>query len=336
MNPQYAWWTKALEIGGGRKLSREQQQALGITSEPQAGFYRKRNKGGQDTPVAIWHLPGGLVATAGDDPVNPNDIWTWCCQWPVTEQVWRDVAENGKAWPDDAPSVPKEHNQSSDPHEALTIEFAGEKELAESFLKTPVTTQEQADQAAVWSKRLAGIAKKATDLHKVEKQPHLDGGRNVDDKWRDLKEGPDALSKQLKRHMDAFLLEQDRLEQERQRKAREEFARIQREAEQAALRAMPDDDEAAEAAKADADWLAKQAAAAAREAEARNSSAGRTGAKVSLRTFYIAEITDFDALLASVKDRIEVRDLVQSLANRAAKSGVDLPGMKIVEERRAA
>lgn len=333
MNPEYAWWAKALEIGGGRQLTREQQQTLGITAEPQAGFYRKRNEAGQDIPVAIWLMPGGIVATVGDGiPVNPNDIWTWCCQWPVSEQVCRDVAENGKPWPDDPPALPKASNLPSDPHEALTVEFAGEREMAEAFLKTPITTQEQADKAAVWSKRIAAIAKKATDLHKVEKQPALDAGRAVDDKWRALKDEPDTLSKRLKRHLDDFLREQQRLEFERQRRAREEADRIRREAEEVARAAAPDD----EAAKAEADRLQQQAADADREAEARNASAGRTGAKVALRTFVSAEITDYDALVMALKDRAEVRDVVQSLANRAAKSGIDLPGMKIIEEKRAA
>ncbi|WP_395451161.1 hypothetical protein ACHMW7_16040 [Aminobacter sp. UC22_36] len=351
MNAQYAWWTKALEIGGGRRLSREQQQALGITTEPQAGFYRKRNKDGQDTPVAIWHVPGSIVATAGDNPVNAVDVWTWCCQWPVSEQVWRDVAESGNAWPDDAPSVPKEHNQSSDPHEALTIEFAGEKELAESFLETPITTQEQADKAAVWSKRLAGIAKKAVDLHKVEKQPSLDEGRRIDDKWRDVREGADGLSKKLKRHMDDFLREQDRLEQERQRKAREEAARIQREADDARLAA-----ERAAVAKvaegisdamaikehndriAEADRLSREAADAARDAEARNANAGRTGARVALRTFVSARVTDYHAAAKALLDanHRDLKDAIDQLANRAVKAGIELAGVERVEEKRAA
>ncbi|MBP2462079.1 MULTISPECIES: hypothetical protein [unclassified Rhizobium] len=77
-------------------------------------------------------------------------------------------------------------------------------------------------------------------------------------------------------------------------------------------------------------------AAAAKETQARNASAGRTGAKVSLRTFVFAEITDFDALLLALKDRAEIREVVETLANRAARSGVELAGMAIKSEQRAA
>src|SRR5690606_23805235 len=104
-------------------------------------------------------------------------------------------------------------------------------------------------------------------------------------------------------------------------------------ADEAARAAAKSGDE--EAAK-EAERKAEAAAAADREAAARNAAAGRTGAKVALRTFTSAEVTDFDALLMALKDRPEIKEIVQTLANRAAKSGVELPGMKITEERRAA
>jgi hypothetical protein len=227
----------------------------------------------------------------------------------------------------------------------LVHEFASEKEQAEAFMKKPITTQAEADRAAIWSKRLATIAKKATDLHKVAKQPHLDAGREVDNKWRELKEEPDAISKKLKRHMDAFLQEEARKERERQVAARAEADRIQREADAARVAAEKaaaknDNDAAAVAAHnnaiADAERLAQQAAQAERDAQARNASAGRTGAKVSLRTFVFAEITDFDKLLMALKDRAEIRELVETLANRAARGGFELAGMAIRSEQRAA
>lgn len=343
MSDQYAWYFKALEVGGGRQLSREQQQALGVTHEPQSGFYRKRNKNGPDVPVAIWTGDMDLVAVSGDDALDPVDIWTWCCRWPITEASYRDVAENGKAWPDDAPVADGGigHNQPDDPHEALKVEFAGEQELAEQFLKTPITTQEQADRAAVWSKKLATIAKKATDLHKVDKQPHLDAGRAVDDKWRGLKEEPDALSKRLKRHMDAYLLEQQRIERERQEVARREEERLRREAEEVARKAAEDEQQSEHAravAKAEVDQLRREAEEKAKEAEARNAAAGRTGAKVALRTFVSAHVTDYHAAAKALLDanHRELKETIDQLANRAIRAGVSLNGVERVEEQRAA
>lgn len=330
----YAWYFKALEMAGDcGELSREQLKALGISEgDPQPGFYRKRaHKDGPFVPVAIWSGAEGLVALANGEIADPMAVWTFCARNPIKEDTYHAVL-SGQAWRDEPPAI-GHNSQSDDPHEQLTAEYQGEAETAATFLKTPITTQEQADRAAVWSKRLATIAKKATDLHKVEKQPSLDEGRRVDDRWRDLKDGAAELSKRLKRHMDAFLQEQDRLEQERQRKARDEADRIRREAEAAAFKAAQADNDTG---REEADRLAKQAADAEREAEARNSSAGRTGAKVALRTFVSARVVDYDKAHAALKNHPEMKALVETLANRAVKAGVDLDGVERFEEKRAA
>ncbi|WP_261338662.1 hypothetical protein [Rhizobium leguminosarum] len=333
------WWSKALAN------PREIGKSLPVhDGDAQQGYYRTRFKDKPWEPVAIWFEDGKWLAMRGEHQVDASDIWNFACRNPITYEAYTKAIE-GAGW-DDEPEAPAiGHNLPSDPFEALQVEFAAEREQAEAFMKKPITTQAEADRAAIWSKRLSTIAKKATDLHKVEKQPHLDAGRNVDNKWRELKEEPDAISKKLKRHMDAFLQEEARKERERQAAARLEADRIQREADAARVAAekaaaINDNDAAAIAAQnnaiAEAERLAQQAAAAEREAQARNASAGRTGAKVSLRTFVFAEITDFDALLMALKDRPEIKEVVDTLANRAARSGVELAGMAIRSEQRAA
>lgn len=324
VHPDYAYWTNALAGD------------LGSVSDghPQAGFYRRRlHKDGPFVPVAIWrNAEGNVVALADDKLVDASDIWTWVCDKPITEAEYRKVCA-GEGWSDEPRAATVPSNMPADPFEALKIEFAAEQEVAAELLAKPVSEKNHADQIAVLTKRLSAIKNRATDLHKVAKQPSLDEGRAVDSKWRDLKEEPDVLGKKLKRHLDAYLLEQQRQEQERQRAAREEADRIRREA----------DAKAAEAAKAgnaeaaaEAERLQQEAAAKDRESETRNASAGRTGAKVSLRNYTVATITDFDALLMALKDRPEIRELVETLANRAARSGVELPGMTITQEQRAA
>lgn len=339
----YAFWIKALEIGAGRRLTKDEARTLNITTEPQPGFYRKRNKDGSDFPVAIWENGGDMVAVSGGRQCDADGIWTWCCDWPISEQTYRDVAENGQAWPDEPPAAEAVigHNQPTDPLDALRMEFEGEKELAEKFLASPIDSQDKADQAAVWSKRLASITKRATDLHRVEKQPHLDAGRAVDDKWRALKEEPDAMSKRLKRHLDAYLLEQQRKERERQEAARREEERLRREAEELARKVAASDQQSEaerRAAKEEAERLQRGAEAKAKEAEERNASAGRTGAKVALRTFVSARVTDYEAaakaLLAA--NHREFKETIDQLANRAVRAGVTLAGVERVEEQRAA
>jgi len=343
MPNEWAYWQKALEVGNGRRLTKDEARALNITTEPQTGFYRKRNKTGSDIPVAIWNGEQGIVALAADSPVDPHDIWTWCCDWPISEETYRAVAENGQAWADEPPVANANigHNLPDDPHAALTLEFEAERELAEKFLSRAIENQDDADKAAVWAKKIAAIAKKATDHHKVEKQPHLDAGRAVDDKWRPLKEEPDALSKRLKRHLDTYLLTQQRKERERQEAARREEERLRREAEEAARKAAASDQQSEaerNAAKEEAERLQREAEAKAKEAEARNASAGRTGAKVALRTFVSARVTDYEAAaIALLKmNHADLKSTIDQLANRAIRAGVELAGVEKVEEQRAA
>lgn len=337
----YAYWNKALALGCGRQLTREQSRSLNITTEPKCGFYRKRNKDGADIPVAIWVEDSGFVAKAGERMVDPDEVWTWVCSWPISHETYEAIM-NGGAWSDDAPvaeAVPG-HNLPDDPHEAAKFEFEGEKEIAEAFLKTPITTQQQADQAAVWSKKLSDLFNKVDRMFRAKKDPIVQAGKEVDEefRWRqEIKE----LATALKRHQDAFLREQERLELERQRKAREEELRLQREAEEKARRAAEEANKASaeEAARLqrEAEEAAAAVAAKAREAEAQRVSAGRTGAKVSLRTYYIAKITDYDKLVLSLKDTPEVREAVEKVAGSIARSKGPVPaGMERVEERRAA
>jgi hypothetical protein len=326
VHPDYAYWHNAL------------QGTLGPIHDghPQCGFYRRRlHREGPFVPVAIWRAAeGNIVALVGDKPADAVDIWTWVCDKPITEDQYRRVRAGG-AWDDEppAPASQKMANMPSDPFEALTIEWASEKEIGDEILAKPITTQQQANQAAVFSKRIAQIAKKATDHHKVDKQPHLDAGRAVDEKWRGLKDEPADLSRRIKRHMDDFLREEARKERERQEAARREEERLRREAEDAAAAALqsgtPD-------AAAEAERLEQEAAAKAKEAEARNASAGRTGARVSLRTFVSARVVDYEKALLALKDHPEMKALVETLANRAIRAGVPLDGVERHEEQKAA
>lgn len=350
-NDVYKFWYEALKnpemIGQANGLEVHE-------SHPQSGFYRMRGNEDQDMlPVAIWEHEGQMVAKVGNHMRNADDVWSWCCRHPVTHEDYKIVLAGG-LWPDSPPKkvtpkveVEKEeapkaatigHNLPDDPHEALTLEFQGELEIAKELLANPVKDQHAADKIANFSKRVSALAKKATEHFNLEKRPLIDASRACDDKWRDLREDTDKLVKQLKKHIEAFLLEERRKEQERQRKAAEEAAKARAEAEAAQRKAAEEaeaGDEPDEAAAEEAARLEAEAKALEKEARERKVSSGRTGAKVSIREVKVAKITDFDALLIALKDREEIKDLVQSLATRAARSGVELPGMKIEIEEKA-
>lgn len=335
----WRWWQEALahpELIGGVALRIHE-------AEPQQGYYRVRMKGGEWEPVAIFFVEGTETLAAyrnGKEVKDINSLWTWCCRNPIGYDAY-EAAVAGGGFVDEPKAAPGIGDNSgiADPVEALRIEFLGEKEMADQFLKKPVTTQADADKAAIWAKKLSDIAKRADEFHSIEKRPHLDAGKAVDDKWRSLKDDPKALSTSLKRHIDDFAREQRRAEELRVQKAREAEELLRRQAAEAAAKANASDQQSDDERQKSADAakrLQAEADAAAKETEARNFQAGRTGAKVSMRTFIDAVITDYDALVGALKGRDEVKELIQSLANRAAKAGVELAGMKIRKEERVA
>lgn len=332
----WAWYFAALKNPG------EIGKSIPLHHEPHQGYFRTRRKGGQWEAVAIFYPEGSneLVAYRSGREVPADEVWTYCATNPITYEQYQAALE-GKGFEDEPPAPAIGDNSGdADPFEQLRIEYLGEKELAEEFMKQPVTTQAQADKVAIWAKRLTAIKTKAEGFHKVEKQPHLDAGRAVDDKWRDLKTEPDDLAKRLKAHIKPFLQEQIRQEEERQRKAREaEIAR--RQAEEAELHAKIKAAQEAEARDQEQiDALIKEAEQKAQqppvEVEARKVNAGRTGARVSMRVEKIGVVTDYAKAAAALvamrhKDLIAV---VDQLAQRAAKAGMPFDGMEIREEEK--
>lgn len=350
MTDTHRYWREAL--AHPHKIGKE--LAI-VEAQPECGYYRMRNQdGGSDIPCAIWLEGDRLVALRGSREADPYPLWTWIARSPVSYEDYTQARETGR-WSDDPPVIRHEHknlnphpvaervitkedNLPTDPVERMKLQLEGEKEQAAIFLKQPITTQEQANQAATWSKRISALYKEADDAFKDEKKPILAAAKACDDKWRWRGEAQDLATK-LKRHLDPWLLKQKREEEERQAKARAEAERVRKEAEEKARAAELEaarSSEDAERAKREAEEAAEAAAAAEREAEARRTAAGRTGATVSLRTYVSARITDYDAALKALKDDPEIRALVQKLANRAIKDGHALPGVERVTEQRAA
>lgn len=245
--------------------------------------------------------------------------------------------------PKAAPGI-GDNSGEADPFDMLKIELAGEIEQVADFLKSPVTTQAAADRLGIWSKRLSDIAKRGDTMRVAEKEPHLTASRDVDAKFRPaIDDAKDWMAK-AKKATEAFLIAKKREEEARARAAAAEAERLRREAEEVARAAqkaeaeraaageVEDETEAAkrkDAEEASRVELIRQAQEAERAAEVRNSTAGRTGARVALRTEKRAKIVDFDACLAALKNRAEIQEIVQSLANRAVKSGFDLPGVEV-------
>lgn len=327
----WAWWQAAIanpaEIGKSLPVH---------DGDPQQGFYRvKSSRDGKWLPVAIWYQDGEWIALRNGAEVRADEIWTWVCRNPISDAAY-EKALAGNGWNDEPPTPARGmgDNLPDDPCERLKVELEGEKEGVAEFLKKPISSQSEADKSAVWAKRLSELFNSADKHFRAEKDPIVKAGKDMDEKWR-WREEAKALSTQLKRHMDDYLREQQRIEQERQRKARDEAERIRRAAEEAAISARQSENEYEQAK---ADRLAREAAAAEKDAEGHNAAAGRTGAKVSLRTFVSAKVTDYQAAATALVDmqHKEFLEFINQLANRAVRADRTLPGVERVEEQRAA
>lgn len=323
-------WRDALEnprkIGTGKLVIHP--------GEPWTGFFRVRRKGGNWEPVQFWQDDLGLwYATRSGAPVDPDrisDLFEWAVREPISAEAF-DRAMAGDGWadePEPAAAGIGHNSDSDDPFDALNIEWLGEKEQVEAFLKTPITSKDEATRAAVWSKRCHDIAKRADRLHGEEKAPHIVKAKRVDAKWEELRDQPNGYKVLLKRHLDKWLLEQQRIERERVAAANAEAERLRQEAAEAAARASTPEEQAEAGARVAAAMEAKQ------DAEYQKPRAGRKSQTVSLREYRSAKITDFDAFLAAVKDHDEIKQAAQTLADRLARAKVPMVGMEIITEQR--
>lgn len=333
---RWSWWRQALK----------DETTIGKTlpihpGEYELGYYRTRSKGGQWEPVAIYpddESRGDLGFRNGKPVTDLANLFSWSCRNPISYEAYVKALDGG-GFEDEPPAPIGDNSGDVDPFEALRIEYLGEKEQAEEFMKSAVTTQAQADKVAIWSKRLADIAKRADANRVAEKEPHLKASRVVDDKWRDLKEEPDTLSKRLKAHIKPYLQEQIRAEEERQRKALE-AEHAKRAAEQAERHAAIQAAQAAE--NRDQDHINalikehEQVAQRPIEVEARKVNAGRTGARVGIRVEKVGHVVDYQkaaAALVAMRHK-DILAVIDQLAQRAAKAGIPFDGMEVREEEK--
>ncbi|WP_306049283.1 hypothetical protein [Oceaniradius stylonematis] len=316
----WAWWQAALQdpngIGRGSLTISE--------AHPEQGYYRTRDKGGDWEPVAIFYPEGSRELVAyrnGREVAEIERLWTFCCRHPITYDAYQRAID-GRGWADEPPKPTIGDNSGDeDPFEAIRVEMMGEVEQAREFIKQPITTKEAADKVGIWTTRVRKLGSRADDQRKVEKQPHLDAGRAVDDRWRELTDLAKEVTADLKDALKPYLQEQRRQEQERAREAAEEAERKRQEA----MRAENDEarEKALEAAKE-----------AEESAKPMNAQAGRTGAKVSIRVQKVGIVTDYQKAATALADmkHPDMIKLIDQLANRAAKNAMPFDGMEIKEQ----
>lgn len=302
----YAFWNGWLSTGTKPEPS---------TTHVPLGFFRQRD----GVPLAIWECaPGEIVVLGGTARkswrMTPDKIAERLEYGgfgaAVTEEAYRAAFEAGE-WAD-AESAIRGDNAEPQGVEGMLAEITQIGERALPLLKTPITTKEAADTAANLRDKLLKISKTAEEERKAEKQPHMDAAKAVDEKWapaRDrAKDGADKLRDAVGHYL-----------REEEKKARIEAERIAKEKAAEAAKNAPDEPPPAVVIEAPAPVRV-----------------GQSGARTGLRTVKSAEITDYRKLLDHFAEHADVRGAIDKLANAAARAGIEVPGMKIIEERKAA
>lgn len=314
--------------------------------ECQAGFYRDGDKA-----VAIWFKDEALRCRVNGRDISANDAmdrWPFISKRPVSHDDYTARIENG-TWPGESALVTQSNNAPEDnSFEGLLAQIEEMAREAERLMKLGAAkTQVQANEASDVADKLGKLFTKADNARKVEKQPHADAAAAVDDRWRPLTNAASVYKRLKDAVVEPFLRAQKIAKEKAEREAREAADKARREAaakeaaakeaaEQAALRG---DAKAAERAQAEADAavaMATAAEATAMTVAATPITAGTRGRKVHLRTVTVVTIEDRAKVLEFFKDRQELADLLQELAEKAVKAGFAVPGTKVSKDQDAA
>lgn len=199
---------------------------------PQCGFWRlRKGKDGPFMPLAIFPAgkmdPGEVDSAYGITPNivslsadELNDKWNWANAHPISEAVWRSVAEQGKPWPDadvvaEAQGKQKrdqEHRGVGDNSGAfdIAVDLADRISTARADIKDfdKITDKDHADRAQARRSLLLGLANEADKHRATLKRPLLDEIELVDGKWMPIVKGAKADADRIKRAQEAFVTEQ--------------------------------------------------------------------------------------------------------------------------------
>lgn len=270
--------------------------------DPQPGFYRKRKfKAGPWVPVAIWFndAEGMMLATADGAFTEADDVWSWVCKNPVSHEDFMTAVAGG-GWPDDIPPERPAHGIGhNNPPSGAAASLAKIEETERDALKEiagGIKDQAQSDRAANWGDRLRKLGQEAETSRKAEKKPHDDAGKEVQARWVPVVDRATVAAGKVRSALTAYLNEQDRKAQEQ---ALQTGAPV----------ALPTPSKV---------------------------KAGTGARSTALRTIYSGEITDYEKALAHFANHAEIRAVVQKLANAAARSQINVPGVEIKERKEAA
>lgn len=225
--------------------------------------------------------------------------------------------------------------------EAYAKQFAEVDDIAELANGAPKELENEDQVAAVTDiAASAGAARKTLDdARKIEKDPFLQGGRDVDNTFRDPIDRCERIDKALMGRVTAFRRKQAEAErsarEQAEREAREAAAAAQKAAEEAMKAGRTDDAMADLADATHANDLADEIAQTPSIAEPSRIQTA-SGLTAGTRTEWAFEITDYDAIPLDKLRALIKRDAIEAAIRQAVRNGTrDLTGVRIFEDVKA-
>ena len=222
------------------------------------------------------------------------------------------------------------HNQPN-AYDALKERTDSLIEIANRWIseRPEILDQDMADKAKDFLDQLREEGKAVESARKIAKQPHMDAAAGVDGTYKPLGALLKTAADMIKPRMTDWLVKQQAIKDEIARAAAE---LAERKLQEAALLEAPETVEEV-LAQEGAVKAAEQAQTDAKQASADNASTqGQLGGKaMSLRTRKAVEIVDMDLVFAHYGHREEVENVLTRLAAADVRSGLEVPGIKIIE-----
>ena len=292
---------------------------------PAVGFYRTRRKGQPYVPVAIW-LDGGLCCQIDGQDVSAQELikaWPWISKNPVTWNQYEFYKNNGR-WEDADETVheqmadnPKAVIGDNEPPDELTL-MKEQIDSVSAGVKAYETIVDDAQQARAQSlrSRLLELSTGADRKREAEKKPFLEGGKEVDKKWKPLVDAAKSAADSIRAAMSAW-------ETAKAKKLREEQAEIAKKAREAAA-------EAAKAGKPAPPPPPPPPPPAAPQPI--RGGYGRAASAKPVKVF--KKITDLDAALKFFHNCPEIAEAVTTIAKSYCKNypETELPGIETAME----
>lgn len=217
--------------------------------------------------------------------------------------------------------------------DAFTAEATEISDAASEWGGVEITTETKAGELKDFLDTARAKLKEIEERRKVEKQPFLDAGREVDAAFKKVTGVIEQAGKIAKAPLEAYLREQQRIADEK-RRAEQEAARKAAEEAERERQIAERNRNAAAMAEAEEKRKAAEEERRARVASATGTGANRTG----LRTIRSARIKNINQAMLHYRERSELAEVITRMANadiRAAKgAAITIPGIDIIEEQK--